>query len=213
MIVSVIITCYNYAHYLEEAIRSCLTQSLSESAYEIVVVNDGGSDDANRILEPFKNKVRLFHLPENAGVAAARNFGVKQAKGSYVVFLDADDCIHPDLLYVQHLHLKENPKLDAVSVDYHLMDEHGNHLQHLHAPDRPIACGIMFRKELLLDVGLYDEAFRAREEEDLRIRFTKKYSIHNIPLPLYRYRRHKNNLTNNRDLMETFYHQLQEKHG
>jgi dienelactone hydrolase len=78
---------------------------------------------------------------------------------------------------------------------------------------KPIACGIMFRKDLLFDIGLYDEKFRAREEEDLRKRFEKKHSIYHIPLPLYRYRMHDSNLTKNKKEMTKYKKKLAKKHG
>ena len=71
----------------------------------------------------------------------------------------------------------------------------------------------MFRKDLLFDIGLYDETFRAREEEDLRYRFLKKHSIYNIILPLYRYRMHDNNLTKNEIEMDKYKQKLDDKHG
>jgi len=129
-----------------------------------------------------------------------------------VVFIDADDYIQKDMLLVQKTFLTENNKLDAVSVDYYLVDERGTHIEHVSAEEKPIACGIMFRKDLLYDVGLYDENFRAREDEDLRIRFLKKYKIFNIPLPLYRYRRHNSNLTNDIRKMLEYKSYLEKKH-
>lgn len=116
------------------------------------------------------------------------------------------------MLLVQKTFLTENNKLDAVSVDYYLVDERGTHIEHVSAEEKPIACGIMFRKDLLYDVGLYDENFRAREDEDLRIRFLQKYKIFNIPLPLYRYRRHNNNLTNDENKMKKYKKYLKKKH-
>jgi len=71
----------------------------------------------------------------------------------------------------------------------------------------------MFRKDFLYNIGLYDEGFRAREEEDLRIRWNEKYNIYNIILPLYRYRMHDNNLTKNADEMDKHLEMLQSKHG
>ena len=65
----------------------------------------------------------------------------------------------------------------------------------------------------LIDIGLYDESFLIHEERDLRYRFLQKYSIHRIELPLYRYRRHGNNLTNNKEVAEHHLNRLIAKHG
>jgi hypothetical protein len=83
----------------------------------------------------------------------------------------------------------------------------------VNASEKPIACGIMFRKDFLFNIGLYDEGFRAREEEDLRIRWNEKYNIYNVILPLYRYRMHDNNLTKNSTEMNKHQEMLQMKHG
>ncbi len=210
--VSIIITAYNYERYIERAIRSCLVQSLTKNQYEVIVVNDCSTDNTYKVLENYKEDVRVFNLEKNVGLAAARNFGAKKALGQFIMFLDADDYIQRDLLLIQQTFLTENNSLDAVSVDYYLVDERGNHKEHVNSEEKPIACGIMFRKDLLFDVGLYDESFRAREEEDLRIRFLKKHSIYNIILPLYRYRMHDNNLTKNEQEMDKYAKILKRKH-
>lgn len=207
-----IITTYNYAQYVERAIRSALDQSLPRENYEIIVVNDASTDNTKRILENFDSEVRVFNLDHNIGLAGARNTGVLKAKGQYVTFLDADDYIHRDILRVQKLFLDENNSLDAVSTDYWLVDERGQHLEHINAELNPIACGILFRKDFLHHIGMYDESFKAREEEDLRIRWKKNYNIYNIILPLYRYRMHENNLTKNAEQMSIHQQLLNEKH-
>jgi glycosyltransferase involved in cell wall biosynthesis len=210
--VSLIITTYNYAHYLERAIRSAMEQSLDKRNYEILVVNDASTDHTKEVLENYLDDVRIFHMESNLGLAGARNFGIKKAKGQFIVFLDADDYIHRDLLYVQKLFLEENTAIDAVSADYWLVDEKGTHVRHANATEEPIACGIMFRKDYLYQIGLYDEEFRAREEEDLRIRWSGKYNICNLPIPLYRYRMHDNNLTKDEAAMKEFASMLAAKH-
>jgi len=211
--VSLIITTYNYARYVERAIRSALDQSLPLDRYEIIVVNDASTDHTPAILANYEDQVRVFNFEQNQGLAAARNFGIKKARGQFVMFLDADDYIHRDLLKVQKLFLEENNALDAVSTDYWLVDERGAHLKHVSAEEQPIACGIMFRKDYLFDIGLYDEDFRAREEEDLRLRFLKKFNVYNLIIPLYRYRMHENNLTKDDSAMKTAADQLQKKHN
>jgi hypothetical protein len=92
------------------------------------------------------------------------------------------------------------------------VNERGTHIEHVNSEKKPIACGIMFRKDLFYSIGLYDESFRAREEEDLRIRFVKKHKIYNIILPLYRYRMHNNNLTKNHKEMKKYAKKLKQKH-
>lgn len=211
--ITLVITTYNYAQYVERAIRSCLEQSLSKSEFEVIVVNDASTDSTRSILENYTELVRVFNLEKNIGLAAARNFGIKKARGQFIVFLDADDYIHAESLRLQKLFLSENNTIDAVAIDYYLVDEKGTHLQHVSAENQPIACGIMFRKDYLFNIGLYDEDFHAREEEDLRIRWEKAgYSIYHVPLPLYRYRMHDNNLTKDTNKMSEFQSKLQEKH-
>ncbi len=210
--VSIIITSYNYAQYIERSLRSAIDQSLDNDEYEIIVVNDCSTDTTSEVLENYVLDARIFNLKENIGLSGARNFGIKKARGQFIVFLDADDYLHRDLIRTQKLFLEENNSLDAVSVDYYLVDERGKHQQHVKAEDQPIACGIMFRKDFLYNIGLYDETFRAREEEDLRIRWREKYNIYNIILPLYRYRMHDGNLTKNSDEMEKHRELLKSKH-
>ena len=213
MLVSIIITAHNYTRYLERAIRSVLNQSLHRDNYEIIIIDDASTDETPQILENYKDECRVFRMEKNIGLAEARNFGIRKAMGMYVAFLDADDYIQYDLLKVQTVFLNENNRLDAVSVDYYLVNEFGDHIEHVSAEEKPIACGIMFRKDKLFDVGLYDGSFRAREDEDMRIRFLKKFNIYNIILPLYRYRRHDNNLTNNIEEMDKYRQKLDEKHN
>ncbi|CAN5872112.1 hypothetical protein BH11BAC7_BH11BAC7_35270 [soil metagenome] len=213
MLISVIIPSHNYARYVERAIRSVLNQSMGREHYEIIVVDDASADETPQVLANYKDECRIFRLEENAGLAEARNFGIRKALGMYVLFLDADDYIQHDLLKVQSVFLTENNRLDAVAVDYYLVNDFGDHTEWVSAQEKPIACGIMFRKDRLFDVGLYDTTFRAREDEDMRIRFLKKFNIYNIILPLYRYRRHENNLTNNTEEMEKYRLKLDEKHN
>lgn len=212
--ITLIITTYNYAQYVERAIRSCLEQSLAKTDFEVIVVNDASTDSTQAILENYTDLVRVFNLENNIGLAAARNFGIKKARGQFIVFLDADDYIHAESLRMQKLFLTENNSIDAVAIDYFLVDEKGTHIEHVSAEKQPIACGIMFRKDYLFNIGLYDEDFQAREEEDLRIRWEKAgYSIYHVPLPLYRYRMHDNNLTKDSDKMSDFQDKLNQKHN
>ncbi len=213
MQVSVIITCHNYARYLSRAIRSAVNQSFDRKDYEIIVVNDGSTDETKKVMASFSGFIKPINLKSNLGLAAARNEGLKKAIGRYVINLDADDYIDENLLLIESIFLNFNASWDAVSCDYYLVDEDENHIKRVSGEKKPIACGVMFRTDRLFEIGLYDENFKMREEEDLRIRFGKSHIIKNIELPLYRYRKHENNMTNNREGMKKYKKILRTKHN
>jgi glycosyltransferase involved in cell wall biosynthesis len=95
-LVSIVIACYNQAHFLDQAIESALAQKYIKR--EIVVVDDGSTDNTREIA--CRNLAVHYIQQENAGPSAARNMGVKSSRGEYLVFLDADDRLLPDALTV-----------------------------------------------------------------------------------------------------------------
>lgn len=213
MQVSVIITCHNYGRYLARAIRSAVNQSVPKTEYEVIVIDDGSSDETPKVMQAFSGLIKPLMLKKNMGLAVARNTGIKMALGRYVVNLDADDYMDENLILVETMFLNANPSWDAVSCDYIVVDDDENHIERLNGDDNPIACGVMFRTDRLYAVGLYDEKFKMREEEDLRIRFQKDHTIRNIEIPLYRYRKHGNNMTRNKKAMRQYGKILKSKHG
>ena len=100
MTLSIIIPVYNVEPFVETCIRSCEAQDVSKDDYEIVVVNDGSKDNSldvvNRVANEFEN-IRVFSQP-NAGLSAARNTGMREAKGEYYMFVDSDDWIAENCL-------------------------------------------------------------------------------------------------------------------
>ncbi|MEO6693753.1 MAG: glycosyltransferase family A protein [Ignavibacteria bacterium] len=212
MQVSVIITCHNYARYLSRAIRSAVNQTIDKKEYEIIVVDDASTDETQKVINSFSGFVKKVQLKKNLGLAGARNEGIKRALGRYVVNLDADDYMDDNLIMIESLFLNFNAEWDGVSCDYYLVDEDENHIDRISGATKPIACGVMFRTDRLFEIGLYDENFKMREEEDLRIRFAKNHIIKNIELPLYRYRKHDNNMTNNKHDMAKYKKILKSKH-
>jgi len=211
--ISVIITCHNYARYLSRAIRSAVNQSIGKNEYEIIVVDDASSDETQNVMMSYSGLIKPLTFKDNIGLAAARNEGIKKALGRYVVNLDADDYMDENLLLFESMFLNFNAEWDAVSCDYFLIDEDENHIGRVSGAEKPIACGVMFRTDRLFEIGLYDENFKMREEEELRIRFEKDHLIKNIEIPLYRYRKHEFNMTNNTDEMEKYGKFLKKKHS
>ena len=95
--VSVVITTYNEEKYIEAAIKSAENQTLNKDLYEIIVVDDGGTDNTDQIIHKLKkngSSVKYFKK-KNGGTASARNFGASKAEGNYIAFLDGDDTYFP----------------------------------------------------------------------------------------------------------------------
>ena len=210
--VSVIITMFNQEKYIGRCIRSLLKQTLLEDDYELIVINDASTDNSRDALVPFMDDIRYYENDKNLGLPSSLNIGIKQAKGQFIVRVDSDDFVHWDYLKILSLHLQLNHDLDAIACDYFLVDDNQDILEQINCLDKPIGCGIMFRVDQLIDIGLYDENFLLREDEDLRIRFLKKYNIARVMLPLYRYRMHLDNITKNESQMEKYKHKLSTKH-
>ena len=94
-IVSIIIPCYNHGHYLNEAIKS-VEQSTEKSIYEIIIINDGSTDEHTlNVLTSLEHNGYFILHQENLGLAAARNAGINKSKSNYIITLDADDRIRP----------------------------------------------------------------------------------------------------------------------
>jgi len=213
MKVSVIIATYNSERYISRAIRSCIEQSMDKKDYEIIVIDDGSTDNTKYILKSFEGWIRSIVLEKNMGLPYACNIGIRNALSRFVIRVDADDYVHEDLLKVLYLYLSLNEDMDGVACDYLLVDDKEHVLARKRAAEEPIACGVLFRKDYLVDIGLYDESFRLAEDEDLRIRYQRKYKIYYVPLPLYRYRMHPDNATKKTEQVSFYREKLKEKHG
>ena len=211
-LVSVIVAAHDEERYIGRCLRSLLAQRFARSQFEIVVVDDGSTDRTSAILETFGADVRVIRNDKNLGLPASLNKAITSTHSKFVVRVDADDYVNAAFLDVLYLFLAENPGFDAAACDYLLVDDREEVLRRADAMKEPIACGIMFRTEQLIDIGLYDESFLRHEDRDLRVRFLDRYSIHHVPLPLYRYRRHDDNITNDVAAMNFHEERLNEKH-
>ena len=112
MLVSIIITNYNYGNYLHRCIRSCLNQSMPNSEFEVIVVDDSSKDNSDNIVEEYKSlpNFRYIRNRRNLGVAYSANNAIKKSKGKYVVRVDSDDYINKDLANILSFYLEENQK-------------------------------------------------------------------------------------------------------
>jgi GT2 family glycosyltransferase len=208
--VSVVVPTYQSAHYLPDAVRSALAQTIAPSELEIIVVDDGSSDDVEAALAPFRDRVRLIRI-EHAGVSVARNVGILSSRGRFVAFLDADDEWLPDRLAAM-LRLATREKNSLVSTDFfHERDGRRRSLgrydylgvldlfgksareQYVAALCANFICYMqLVPKELFARVGTFDASLGFAEDYDLWLRFLEAgIPIRLVPQPLavYRYMR------------------------
>jgi glycosyltransferase involved in cell wall biosynthesis len=187
--VSVIIPTYNRSQFITEAVDSALAQTYTDR--EVVVVDDGSTDDTRRVLEPYRDRI-VYQYQENAGVSAARNTGIQMAGGEWIALLDSDDEWRPEKLAVQMQAVDREPSIVAHMVNVDLTDygsAHGCSFEHCRFPMtdregvipepfiphftyRTLAwpSAMLYRKRAALGAGLYDEAFTFSEEYDFDCR-------------------------------------------
>jgi len=121
-LVSVVIPTYNSADFLIQALNSVLNQTYSN--YEIIVVDDGSSDNTSQAIEPWRSQIRYIYQ-DNQGVAAARNRGIDAATGDFIAFLDADDLFLPQKLQQQVAVFEAQPDLGMVISGWQVTDAEG----------------------------------------------------------------------------------------
>ena len=214
--ISVIVTAYNQEKYIGRCLRSLLKQTIDPRFYEINLVNDASEDKtqfaSELFCDPMNSIINVINNDVNLGLPASLNKAIRISKGEYIVRVDADDWVSKDFTKLLYTFLENNVYMDAIACDYVTVDNNGKVIERKNCFKEPIACGIMFKKKHLFEIGLYDEHFQINEERDLRIRFEKNYTIHRLELPLYRYRKHENNMTNNKTALRQYDQKLFEKH-
>ncbi|NES69216.1 MAG: glycosyltransferase [Okeania sp. SIO2D1] len=204
--VSVIIATYNNAHYILEAIASVFNQTYT--SYEIIVIDDGSTDNTREVLEPYLDKIRYVYQ-ENKGVSHARNLGLEMAGGEFIAFLDADDFFLPDKLAKQVAIFDTRPSLGIVHSGWRLINEKGEKISDIELWHgsleldletwvvwKPVTISMMFRRSWIKSAGGFDTRWHHGEDIDLVLRL----SVNGceavwLPKVTYCYRQHHRNAT------------------
>lgn len=205
--VSVILTTHNYGRFLDQSVRSVLDQTFQD--FELIIVNDGSTDNTPAILERHAKDPRLtiVTLP-GVGLAAACNAGIRRSQGRYLLRLDADDFLDPHALAVMVETLECRPDVGLVYPDYHTVDEQGRFLGYVRVlrvqegarllDASPLAGGALYRRACYDAIGGYNETLRYQEDLDFWLRYTERFRAYGVGLPLLFYRQHSGSMSKNR---------------
>tara|TARA_B100001094_G_C17907582_1_gene659609 strand:- start:107 stop:820 length:714 start_codon:yes stop_codon:yes gene_type:complete len=202
--ISIIVINHNRQNYIERCLRSCVDQIVFNKRFEIIFVDDGSNDKSLDIAKKFKSSIRLFSLKKNRGIPFASNYALNKAKGKYFIRVDSDDFINKHTINIMFEILEFNKKLVFVCCDHYRVDEYGYKEKLVRLDNvekiKNHGAGIMFKKDVIKDYGSYNNQFSEAEDNELITKLIEKEKYFYLPLPLYRYYIHGNNisLTGNR---------------
>lgn len=197
-LVSIVITCFNYAEFLGEAIDSALGQTYR--TVEVIVVNDGSTDSTDAVATKYAHSIQ-YHCQENAGVSAARNAGISIARGDFVVCLDADDTLASDFVEKCVSLLQAHPEAGFVYTPLMLFGRENGvsarpqyELAQLKRTNFIHASALL--RATVLKTHLYEESVPEAEDWNLYLTLAE-HGIHGILLdePLLNYRKHADRIS------------------
>ncbi|MFN0187175.1 MAG: glycosyltransferase family 2 protein [Bacteroidia bacterium] len=186
---SVIVPTYNRAGFLGKTIQSVLSQRFRK--LELLIIDDGSSDRTEEVVRSFHDDRIQYFKKENGERAAARNFGIQKAIGSYITFLDSDDLFHVDHLEVAMSCVLENQP-SIFHLGYNVVDNSGKILQRWKKLDNPInarliegnflSClGVFIKREILAQHRFVEDRDLAGSEDyELWLRLAARYPIYTI---------------------------------
>lgn len=205
-LVSVIIRAFNCEKYISEAIASVLAQTFQD--FEIIIVDDASTDGTRAILQTYvqqDERIKVFRNETNQGPVRTMNIGLQHARGEFVAVNDADDVSLPHCLEIQVNSLKAKPHIALVGGLAYFIDEDGEEIK---SPGRGrwerrgpeevrkyLAKGysfahssVMFRRECIEAIGLYDEIFLYSEDYDMLLRMADTFDVVFYEEPLVKWR-------------------------
>jgi glycosyltransferase involved in cell wall biosynthesis len=223
-LISVIIPNYNHTRFVGDAIQSVLDQTYR--CFEIIVVDDGSTDDCKSVVGRFSSQVRYIRQ-ENQGLGGARNTGIRAAKGDFIGLLDADDQWQPQYLETMVNLIYQNPDAAVYYCSAQGTDIQGNDLpqvfgslrvapenlyQSLTRANFLIPSTIIMRRAVLIEAGLFDASLKSCEDWDMWLRIAPQCGFVGTEASLVRYRIHGSSLSANPVGMQHATRVVVEKH-
>jgi len=198
--ISVIMSVYNGEKYLRESVESILNQTFT--SFEFIIVNDGSTDSSLDIIRSYDDdRIRLIDNEQNIGLTKSLNKALRFAGGEYIARQDADDVSLPNRLERQVNYLEKHPEVAVLGTSVYLIDEDGKTttkvvalagptLKDLHKGNQFTHGSVMFKKDIVAELGGYNESLRYVQDYELWLRLAKKHHIGNLREPLYKLRFH-----------------------
>ncbi len=206
LMVSIIIPVFNGSKYLKKAVDSALSQTYEN--FEVIIVNDGSTDDSEKIIKEYGNKLRYFKK-KNGGVASALNYGIKKARGQYISWLSHDDEYYPEKIDTQVVFInKYQCDIDVLYSNVEFVNEKSktigftNHeqyhsIENLNNGLYPVlkglvnGCSMLIKKSCFKEIGFFNEKLRTSNDYDMWFRMFSKCKVIFLPKVLIKYRLHK----------------------
>ena len=214
--VSVVIATYNRANYLAETIDSVLGQSFQK--FELILVDDGSTDETRRILAPYGSRVRYLYQ-ENRGPSAARNLGARNASAGWISIQDSDDLCLPNHLETLYGYADKHPESGMVFANGSYLGGPAHNRETIipaaksrRLADQGVRLEDLFDKSIVRlqaaliskrcydDVGGHDESLRISMDLDLTFRLISRYPVAYLDEVVFSYRRHSGNISGNQEL-------------
>ena len=201
---SVIMSVYNGEKYLREAIECILNQTFTD--FEFIIVNDGSTDNSLEIILSYSDeRIKIINNEKNIGLTKSLNKALKQARGEYIARQDADDISLPNRFEEQIMYLEKHPEVVLLGTNAYRIDENGKIIEKKVALAKPSLKdlfkenqfnhgSVMFKKEVIDKIGVYNELFTYSQDYELWLRIAKRCKVRNLTQRLYKLRSHSENI-------------------
>lgn len=205
--VSVILTCYNGARWISEAIESVLAQTYRD--FELLIIDDGSTDNSKEIAASYISDERVRYIYQrNRGFSAAINKGIQESSGSLIGFVGQDDLWQPDKLELQVKYFGKHKNIDLVRSNYYSIDSEGRITRLIKAKVPSFSSrqkmveylflnnyigfeSVLVKKKCFDEVGLFDERMVGFSDHDMWLRIAGSFDVGYLDLPLVKKREHE----------------------